>query len=62
MRIPFLSGLVDRTRKRTRILFSRGKLPEPIPGPWTLRAVVRDEDPPSAAPTGSSPPPPPMRS
>lgn len=43
MRIPYLSGLVDRTRNRTRFLFSSGRVPKPIPGPWTLRAVVRDE-------------------
>jgi len=62
MRIPFLSGLVDRTRNRTRILFSSGNLPEPIPGPWKLKAVVRDEDmdPRAAGPgsdsTSSTPP------
>jgi hypothetical protein len=46
MRIPFLTGLVDRTRERTRILLARGKAPAPFPGPWTLRAVVRGDDPP----------------
>ena len=46
MRIPFLTGFLERRRKgrdRARIILPEGKLPTPIPGPWVLRALVREE-------------------
>jgi hypothetical protein len=45
MRIPFLTGFLERRRQgrdRARIVLPEGKLPTPIPGPWVLRALVRE--------------------
>ncbi len=46
MRTTFLVG--RRTQRSTEIVVVDGERPAPIPGPWSLRAVVRRrKDPPS---------------
>ena len=39
MRTTFMVGRV--TRKGAEIVMAEGVLPPPIPGPWTLKALVR---------------------
>jgi hypothetical protein len=42
MRITFLVG--SRTPQRSRyLLMNRGGHPAPFPGPWTVKAVVRND-------------------
>lgn len=51
MRITFLVG--SRTPERSRyLLMNRGGQPAPFPGPWTVKAVVRNE-PGQSAPASS---------
>lgn len=41
MRIPYLAGRFDRTRRGARLVVAEGRTPRPIPGPWRMVAVVR---------------------
>jgi hypothetical protein len=63
MRIPFVGGKKDSgDLERARLSVPEGQVPKPIPGPWTLKAVVRGDAPAEASdapptPTpGSTPP------
>ncbi len=51
MRIPFLAGRgsgPDDDPERKKLLVAEGRVPRPFPGPWTLRALVRGDNPAAA--------------
>jgi hypothetical protein len=44
MRKPFLKGSTStRDPERRRLWVTTGRRPQPIPGPWTLQAVVQSD-------------------
>jgi hypothetical protein len=56
MRIPFVGGKKDAgDPERSRLSVPEGQIPHPIPGPWTLKAVVRGAAPPTE-PEADAPP------
>jgi len=52
MRTTFLVGRL--TPKSTEIVVVDGPVHSPIPGPWTLRALVRPNTPPAPQPQAST--------
>jgi len=65
MRTPFLKGSSSPgDPNHQKLWVTQGNIPQPIPGPWTLQAVIQPEDgesdaapsPTPAVPQASSPP------
>jgi hypothetical protein len=45
MRKPFLRGTTStRDPERRRLWMAPGGIPQPIPGPWTLQAVIQPDE------------------